>query len=139
METRLKYFEYDDFGNPLNVSKENGTKIAYVWGYSNKYPVAKIENATYQNVLNTGVNLSIINNSASSESEIITELNKIRDNLPNAMVTTYTYKPLVGVKTVTDPRGYSMNYYYDAQNRLKEVRDKDDNLLTDYEYHYKGQ
>lgn len=139
METRLKYLEYDNFGNPLNVSKENGTKIAYVWGYSNKYPVAKIENATYQNVLNTGVNLSIINNSASTESQIITELNKIRDNLPNAMVTTYTYKPLVGVKTVTDPRGYSMNYYYDTQNRLKEVRDKDDNLLTDYEYHYKGQ
>ena len=52
------------------------------------------------------------------------------------MITTYTYKPLVGIATTTDPRGYTLTYTYDSSNRLKEVKDADDNIVSDYRYEY---
>jgi len=39
--------------------------------------------------------------------------------------------------SITDPRGYTTTYSYDGNNRLKEVRDAQDNKVTDYEYQYK--
>jgi len=54
------------------------------------------------------------------------------------MVTTYTYIPLVGVSTITDPKGDKITYTYDAFNRLQSVKDKDGNILTENEYRYKN-
>ncbi|RKN75921.1 RHS repeat protein [Ulvibacterium marinum] len=139
METRLNYLSYDDLGNPLEVSKQDGTTITYIWGYDGKYPVAKIEHATHTQALATTVNFNVIDNPATTDIAMRTELQKLRSELPQAMVTTYTYNPLVGVTSVTDPRGYTMTYTYDTANRLVEVRDADGHLVTDYEYHYKGQ
>ncbi len=139
MENRLNYHRYDTYGNPLEVSKEQGVKIAYLWGYRHQYPVAKIENATYDQVLATGVDLTVINDVSKTDAEIRAELQKVRDGLPNAMVTSYTYIPLIGVTSVTDARGYTMYYSYDAHNRLKEVRDGDNHLVSDYQYHYQGE
>jgi YD repeat-containing protein len=53
------------------------------------------------------------------------------------MITTYTYKPLIGISTVTDPKGDTQTYIYDDFNRLKEVRDKDNNILSENQYHYR--
>jgi len=100
------------------------------------YPIAKIDNATLSEVIQaTGFNLlSVLNDGIDPAS-----LTTIRDNLPNSLVTTYTYKPLVGMLTTTDPSGYTMNYEYDAFNRLKRVRDADGHILSENTYHYKNQ
>lgn len=55
------------------------------------------------------------------------------------MVTTYTYDPLIGVTSITDPKGYTTYYEYDDFNRLKRVKDADEKILSQSEYHYKGQ
>ncbi len=44
-ETRLHYFGYDSYGNPLSVSKENGVLNSYIWDYNKTYPVAEVKNA----------------------------------------------------------------------------------------------
>ncbi len=44
-EPRLRYHKYDSYGNPAQVSYENGPNISYLWGYKGQYPIAKIENA----------------------------------------------------------------------------------------------
>jgi YD repeat-containing protein len=59
--------------------------------------------------------------------------------LQNAMVSTYIHKPLVGVTSVTDPKGDTQTYEYDGFNRLKVVRDKEGNKLSENEYHYRPQ
>ena len=51
----------------------------------------------------------------------------------------YDYKPLVGLLSATDINGYSINYQYDASNRLMSVKDKDNNFLKDFNYHYANQ
>jgi YD repeat-containing protein len=53
------------------------------------------------------------------------------------MITTYTHIPLIGVSTITDPKGDKITYTYDAANRLQNVKDKNDNILSENEYHYK--
>ncbi len=157
IQDRIKYLEYDAYGNPLEVAKEGGASIVYLWGYNHKYPIAKIENANYTNIsaalitaaenasdLDDDRTMDTINSGGSityngDEGALRDALNDIRVALPGSMVTTYTYDPLIGVTSVTDPRGYTLYYSYDTANRLVEVRDADQKLVTDYEYHYKGQ
>jgi len=55
------------------------------------------------------------------------------------MISTYTYKPLLGVETMTDPRGYTMTYEYDNSQRLKRIRDAEGNIISENDYHYQGQ
>ncbi|WP_128763434.1 RHS repeat protein [Leeuwenhoekiella aestuarii] len=139
LRDRIIYHDYDSYGNPLEVSKDEGSHISYLWGYSGEYLVAKIENATQAEVTTTGLNQAILTNPSSTNAQRTTELNKVRNGLPNAMVTTYEYEPLVGVTKITDPRGQEMTYEYDDFNRLKTVLDDEMKLLQEYKYHYKNQ
>jgi len=52
-ETRLRYYSYDDKGNPISLSKENDTRISYVWGYNKSYPIAKVTNASEDQIAYT--------------------------------------------------------------------------------------
>ncbi len=136
---RMDFVSYDTDGNLREYKQTDGTSVTYVWGYDGMYPVAKVQNATYSQVTGTGVDLTVLDSQTSTDAAKITELNKIRNGLANALVTTYLYKPGVGISSVTDPRGYTMSYEYDTSNRLKTVKDTDDNVVTDYNYHFKGQ
>lgn len=68
-------------------------------------------------------------------------LNGLRTNpaLKDALISTYIYKPLVGVVTVTDPGGgMTMSYEYDSRGRLKSVRNAEMNQTERYIYHYQN-
>lgn len=145
LENRLRYVLYDEFSNPLQVQKENGLQVCYIWGYNKTQPVAKIENIAYTNIPSSLISdiHSITSSPASTEAQILSALNALRTstdvNLQKAMITTFTFKPLVGVTSVIDSKGDKMTYIYDDFNRLKEIRDKNNNLLSENEYHYRTQ
>jgi len=63
-------------------------------------------------------------------------IDELRLHPADAMMTSYTYEPLVGMTSKTDARGYTLTYFYDSANRLKTIRDEDDNVLETYEYNY---
>jgi YD repeat-containing protein len=67
------------------------------------------------------------------------DFDDLRALLPNAQVTTYTYKPLVGVETITDPRGVKVTYHYDDFGRLQWIEDNNGKKIENYNYHYKNQ
>jgi len=141
LEDRIQYHNYDDKGNPLEVSKKDGAHIVYIWGYKEQYPVAKIENATYSQVAATltSTELTNIKEGTYSDATMRSKLNKIRTSLTDSQVTTYTYEPLVGVTSITDPRDYTIYYEYDDFNRLKFVKDAEGNIVSKNEYQYKDQ
>jgi hypothetical protein len=45
-ETRIRYYAYDDSGNPLELAAENGIPISYIWDYNKNFPIAEIKNAS---------------------------------------------------------------------------------------------
>jgi hypothetical protein len=122
VDRKITYDKYDNKGNILQYTVENGTPVSIIWGYNQTQPIAKIENATYAQAI-----------AAYSTNDVT-----FRSNLPNAMVTTYTYIPLVGVKTITDPKGLITTYDYDGFNRLKVVKDEQGYILTENQYHYRN-
>ncbi len=131
------YQKYDSKGNLIQKSIKDGPTITYLLGYSKQHPIAKIENATYLEVANAlGVSTAILDSYTEAN---LTAINGLRSSLPQAMVTTYTYQPLVGVTSITDPKGYTIYYEYDNFNRLKRVKDAALKILNETEYKYKIQ
>ncbi|WP_394748639.1 hypothetical protein [Spongiimicrobium salis] len=137
LETRYYIDKYDEYGNIIQKHHNNGMTTSYLWTYFSLYPSAVVQNATHQQILDTGVNLNIVNSQVSSIEEKNTELQKIRDGLPTSLVTTYTYDPLIGITSETDPRGYTMYYIYDDHNRLKYVKDQNGKVYSKNEYEYR--
>lgn len=134
LEPRLQYTQYDTYGHPLEVQQENGMTISYIWGYNKTVPIAKIENATNAEI-ETALGMTM---AAANESNM-SLINALRTTLPNAMITTYTYKPLVGVETIIDPKGLKQTFTYDSFGRLKTVKDYQGNTLSKNDYHYRTQ
>jgi YD repeat-containing protein len=135
--------------NPIQVTPADNFPASYLWSYNNTYPVVKAENVDY-NTLNTAVT-SIQSNLqtflTTSVGNLTTDAQKsawrsfntsLRNNasLSKALITTYTYSPLIGITSQTDPNGVTTYYEYDDFGRLKNVRDNDNNIIKRNYYHY---
>jgi len=146
ISTDVTYNQYDSSGNLLQYTTKSGIPTAIVWGYNNTQPIAKIEGATYSQVSSlAGTIVTASDTDASAginndETSLIDLMKAFREGLPNYNVTTYTYDPLVGVRSITPPNGIKQVYIYDTANRLKEVRENSQsgNLLKEYQYNYKN-
>jgi len=54
------------------------------------------------------------------------------------MVTTYTYRPMVGIASITDAAGREERYQYDTFNRLYQVVNHEGLVTQRYQYNYKN-
>jgi YD repeat-containing protein len=128
------YYSYTT-GNITGVTNRDGVITSYLWGYGNQYPVAKITGANYNTAISY-VNNSVLQ-SPGSDALLRAQLANIALNLPSAFVTYYTYQPLVGMTSQTNPNGRPTYYQYDALGRLLLVQDQDLNIIKTYKYNYK--
>jgi YD repeat-containing protein len=130
-------YGYDNRAKMVRIGKVGDVEKAYIWGYNHTYPVAEVIGESFAHVT-AGLNLSIIDNvnGVYSEQQVRDELNKIRINFPNAHVTTYTYQPLLGMKSQTDVDGRTTYFEYDLYGRLKLIKNMDGKILKSYEYKY---
>lgn len=139
LEPRVFIEDYDDKGNVTQVSRPNGEVISYLYGYGKNYVVAEIRGATAAQAISalpSGMNYNTTFQTL-SENDLQSALQSVQNGLQGAQVTYYTHKPLVGLSTVTNPRGYQMSYEYNNQNRLEFIKDQEGNILEEYEYNYK--
>ena len=67
------------------------------------------------------------------------DIKKIRDDLSaaGALVSTFEYDPLVGLKSQTSPSGIVMQYVYDGFGRLIKTIDVNGHTVSSNKYHYK--
>lgn len=140
------YKHYDTKGNIVQYNLKpdstgnDGMPVTIIWGYNQTQPIAKIEGATYVQVSALAAPIiaaSDYENPNYSETTLINKLDTFRASLPNYQTSTYTYKPLIGVTTITPPSGIREYYIYDTDNRLKAVKDINGNILKEYKYKYK--
>ncbi|MDR2954633.1 MAG: hypothetical protein LBV43_06095 [Prevotella sp.] len=132
----------DSFGNPVYTIVDGGSDRITLWGYNGQFVIAEIDNATYDQVK------SALGAAPESLSSAITPnftlIESLRDKpvLQNAHVTTYKYKPSVGILTSTDPSGITTYYEYDDFGRLKRTYTKrlfTEETIRTYDYHYQNQ
>ncbi len=138
---------YDNNENLLQYTDQSGFSTAIIWGYSGTLPIAKIEGAKYADILSalgasdaSGlyiVQKSDIDIDADSEQNLRNALETFRKkpDFKNYLITTYTYDPLIGVKSTTSPNGMTTYYFYDNANRLQRTEDVDHKILKEYKYH----
>ncbi|WP_074405770.1 PKD domain-containing protein [Aquimarina megaterium] len=147
-EPRLTYHKYDSKGNPLEVSQADGRHIMYVWGYNNTQPIVKIVNASYTGISSTAssliTQLQTASNTEDTVAEEVTMRNLFKDlrgdaYFADAQITGYTYDPLVGATSMTDPKGYTGYYQYDEFNRLTYGLDDDQHIVQQIRYNYQGE
>ncbi|WP_061085203.1 RHS repeat domain-containing protein [Chryseobacterium indologenes] len=144
-KTEITYDKYDDKGNLQQYTTKDGISTVIIWGYDNTYPIAKIENIRYedvsQSIINAIVNASNVDASAgknNDETDLLNAFNTFRNGLSSNQVTTYTYDPLIGVRSITSPSGIRENYLYDSAGRLEKIIDADGRVVKEMKYNYKN-
>lgn len=139
-EVRAVY-DYDPSHNLRELTTDGQFKSVYLWGYNKRHPIGKIKNASYDEVKNI-LGQALIDRVANASIPASSDLNAINDlrtnaALKNAQITTYTYRPLIGMTSQTDVNGRTTFYEYDSFGRLTYIKDHDGNVLQLFEYHYK--
>jgi hypothetical protein len=142
-DKKISYDFYDDKGNLLQYTQDGGTPTSIVWGYDKSLPVTKIDNIAYKSIpISLITEVQNASSYMGTDASMLTAINKFTYNysgLSNTKITSYMYKPLIGVTRITDAHELSTYYDYDEFNRLKFIKDKDLNVLQAYFYNYKGQ
>lgn len=142
---KIYFDKYNSKGKPLQVRTDEGSVI-YIWGYKNQYPIAEIKNVTFSQItpIISEATLETIANQDEPTAANWTLINNLRGNelLKDAHITTFKYKPLVGVSEITTPNELVTYYDYDTNGRLYEIYFKEDGvkrILEQNEYKYAGQ
>ncbi|REC49722.1 hypothetical protein DRF67_04470 [Chryseobacterium pennipullorum] len=145
--TEVMYDKYDAKGNLQQYTTKDGVSTTIIWGYNNTKPIAKIEDiklaAIQQSYITAIVNASNTDAAAgrnNDESSLLSAFTTFRGQLPNHQITTYSYDPLIGVRSITPPSGIREVYLYDPAGRLKEIRENNQTgrLVKEFKYNYKN-
>ena len=140
---RTEFSLYDNKHNILEQSFSGGPTTSYVWSYNGQYPIAEIKNAKYsavESALGGAAAISSFSNIINPSLSIGNFLAPLRSlqTFKDADVTSYTYKPLIGLASVSDANGKTSYYEYDVLQRLKHIIDNRKNIIKSYSYSFKN-
>jgi YD repeat-containing protein len=142
----IEILMYDSTSNVLEF-KDNKMKYSFYWGYNSNFPVIKASNvefitlvsavreslpAGFFNLDDLLMNLKPYDSILKTFNENLRSHSKMKDVLIN----TYTYSPLMGMTSQTDPNGITTYYEYDGLGRLTRILDNDRNVLQEHKYNY---
>jgi len=123
-DERLEFKNYNSFGRPSEVSLTGGSSTRYSYN-SNQQVILKIEN----------YNIADMNDGIPTSSPCY-----YQETYPTSLVTVYEYDPDNGnLISTLDAKCRKTFYEYDKLNRLKQVKDNEDKILSTNDYHYKSQ
>ncbi len=133
LENWITFNKYNCKGQPIYVINSDNKKTVYIWGYNYQYLVAEIENATCEAV---SALVGDLDSFASAFVPNMSKIDQLRISLPNSSITSYTYKPHVGLLTKKDSKGNMIYYEYDVDGSLKTIKDNDNNIRSSFKYQY---
>lgn len=139
------YDSYDYDGNVLQYTNRDNIPTILIWSYFYQYPVFEIKNITLEDlkrIIGTALFEEMYNPIYITDSRIHEIGQQLRTKLGiKPQVSSYTYKPFVGLTSQTDPRGVTTYYEYDDSGRLKEtyiIENNKKKILQVYDYNYRN-
>jgi len=138
-EEQVQFLNYNKYGKPMFMISNCVDKTVFLWGYKGEQLIAEIKNASYTDVANalSGITPEQLSDMLAPDMSKVEALRN-HANMTNAFITTYTYKPLVGIATITDARGIITTYDYDSFNRLWLIKDNNNKVVQKFEYNYRN-
>lgn len=120
-ETFVKFYN----GNLAEITSKDAVTTAYIWNYSNTLPIVKSIGTDHATLL------AAYNAVGGDVSQL-----RSQSSLSGAQINNYAYTTMVGLTSETDANSKTINYEYDALQRLLLVRDFNNNILKQYDYKY---
>jgi len=137
LEERMEFAKYA-FKNPRQVQQTDGESTALIWGYNDRYIVARISNILYNSLNSSLISTIRTESNQQDQTGLLAALQNLQASLPDdAQMSYYTHYPNIGVRTMTDPSGYRMEYIYDDFQRLEKVVDNYGKVVEKYRYNYR--
>lgn len=141
IEERVRINAYDNYGNLSEMSLNTGSLNKYIWGYEMNRPVAVIKNAPVDasvTPVEDILEISELQNPRATETFVGSEINKLRTHADyqDSEIQTFMHIPGVGASKITDTRNYATHFTYDDKERLTQVRDNSNMLLSENDYNY---
>ena len=130
-------------GRRTGITRRDGSKEVWLWSYDYSHVVARIEGLTYdevKNIVGEALITRLATNPAPTEADVEQIRSKLKANADadrRALVTTYLYKPLVGMVQQIAPNGNKTGYTYNGNNLLQTVRNHNGKIVEEYDYNYK--
>lgn len=141
-------FEDDAGSNVVSTESKTGRK-SYKGSYS--LNISNLSNGAYTLTYWTKTGTAINDWTLKTTKAIVTTnaysininetgaIDDIRFLPEGALITTYTYDPLAGMTSSTDPNNVATYFEYDTLNRLKLVKDANKKVVKQTLYHYLNQ
>lgn len=98
------------------ITDRAGNVTTYLYDNGGCNLLAVVKNVSYSDVQAALQNQSSLGRYSLSSSQ-----EAALRNMPQAVVTTYSYTPLTGLASVTDPSGSTQSYAYDSHRRLAKI------------------
>lgn len=145
-EDGIIFHKYDSKGNVLSLSKANDVVINYIWSYASQMPICEIKGPAYQ-VIENVLGLTAIQAFSVLSNPTKTEIDNFLAPLRTAIAAgtirdvemmSFSYDPLVGIKSQTDSRGKTTYYEYDGFSRLKLIKGDNGAIEKKMEYNYRN-
>lgn len=144
LSKKILFDIYDNNGNLIQFTTEDGVPTTYLRGYNNLYVIAEINNATYDQIerILTKSFINRISGQSEPSSSDISKIEGLRGAPADFRVSTFKYKPFIGILEHKGPSDITTYYDYDSFGRLKRTYIKEgttEKTIQSYDYHYQKQ
>lgn len=134
--TLFTWNEYNSMGRPCHVTGIDGVSSLVIWGYGGLYPVALLSNVTPDQV-SEATHAGYVYRNIFGWSSLASSVESTFRGINGSSVTTWGWKPFVGLSKKTGPDGRTTSYSYDSYGRLETVTGPDGNIDTEFDYNIK--
>ncbi len=131
----VENFSYDKVGNLISKTDQRGYTIHYL--YDN---LDRLTSKIYPDASRTTYGYDRLNrlvsavNSSSNIQYTYDALGRLIAEIDNGKNVSYEYDEFGNITKITYPDGTYIRYVYDSLNRIAEIRDTDDHVVSSYNY-----
>lgn len=136
-EPRIKYENYDSYGNPSRILKDDLEQSTYLWGYKGQRIIAELKGGSFS-VLGQAL-IDRVTKADYPSADDMKAIEALRDNvtLVNNRLTTFYYDSALNLSCIIMPNSTKTSYGYDDFGRLSYVKDHNGKIVEAYQYDYK--